>query len=1080
MSTIVPGGAVNPSPDGIPRYRTTCRVWVHSHQSESHVDISDDVVQISTSKTVKGAGQANITLLAHKNWFNLLFPNDYINIYFDINDGQGWTRTFFGFIDRIEEDYAVDPTGKPTTAYHVLCTDVVKAFDKTQVYFNPHVAGREDLVGDAFGAPNIGGLALMTKGIEAHGTPTDIVQNMVLLLLGFGTQYNLPLNYPGSTTDVSAGRDAKLAFIKGRLGKTAKTAVDIAGGFDKLLENIEQSAEDLAKVIKGKSNSDKKDLAKDLKLDVKQINSTNPKDVNAFAAATLSAVVTTVLGSGKTPADRAKADFALIAQAANSLKEGGGAKTLLDIIDMFNWIENSAIDGYHAGTSIWQAQGSLLNMLRSYSNEWVNELFFDLRPVPVQAGDGSIISDYSRDMDDVGGNAPGAGVVTGIKFIPAIVMREYPWSTIQEVDASHVTLTVDDKKSLGKLRFGAIFSDGPNKPGHHQVAVPAIDPHTLVSGKPNVVAHKHIDVAVIKETDIIRSTFGRSDNEHYNMFEFYSDSLGGMDMRFFVRDISPIASPIQISRHGLRVRTMNSNFARFSISTTTAAKPTPSEEPAVEEENVDTTPGVNTNPVTDPVAKITSGYGYRPKSGKYIFHNGIDIRAPKGTPVYCVADGTIVASGPNGGLSRYGNCIMVKHELGGEEWFTFYAHLDTRTVAVGQKSQRQPNIFSKSVKNNGKFTEIPIKGGDQIGTVGETFGRPGDDVNNTTRGEGVFVEEDIEHLHFEVSQKSGSGRFAFLYPTRSNVPAGAEFAYLGDDTPDYPSSPPSGAPTEGPRSRNPVVFLENTLGLSSIPTTAPTTSELDSEEDQEERESTFVRDEDEKEPTEGSDDIPEGLEGSRIVAHVDGSTMRTQIARWALLQDHWFQHNLEYFSGQIDMRPAPEIRVGYRLDYLDRALSCYVEGVSHTWKFPDKLTTTLQVTRGQANNPFPVYVLPKLPGFTKETESQRTAGTSRLAKYFITPDPLAVRRAVVIGRGLTVGVPSSSATAATSGNVVDLLDIKNNEETVIEATIAQEQATHESIKDLETALKSLDLPGSTDLLSGTTADSPLTREQKKA
>src|SRR5690606_18571259 len=140
-----------------------------------------------------------------------------------------------------------------------------------------------------------------------------------------------------------------------------------------------------------------------------------------------------------------------------------------------------------------------------------------------------------------------------------------------------------------------------------------------------------------------------------------------------------------------------------------------------------------------------------------------------------------------------------------------------------------------------------------------------------------------------------------------------------------------------------------------------------------------------------------GQSSTVSVGHVDTPSTRRQIARWALLNDHWYQHNLEYLSGTIEMRGAPEIRVGYRLDLADRNMSFYVEGVSHSWSYGGEMSTTLQVTRGQPNNPYPSYVYPHIEGFTP-TDTQRRAG-SRLSKYFIVPDPISVRRALKVSRG---------------------------------------------------------------------------------
>jgi hypothetical protein len=57
---------------------------------------------------------------------------------------------------------------------------------------------------------------------------------------------------------------------------------------------------------------------------------------------------------------------------------------------------------------------------------------------------------------------------------------------------------------------------------------------------------------------------------------------------------------------------------------------------------------------------ITSEFGYRmhPVKKKQALHRGLDLGAPRGTPVYATADGVVTASGRNGG---YGNRIEVQH-----------------------------------------------------------------------------------------------------------------------------------------------------------------------------------------------------------------------------------------------------------------------------------------------------------------------------------------------------------------------------------------------------------------------------------
>ena len=81
-----------------------------------------------------------------------------------------------------------------------------------------------------------------------------------------------------------------------------------------------------------------------------------------------------------------------------------------------------------------------------------------------------------------------------------------------------------------------------------------------------------------------------------------------------------------------------------------------------------------------PVAgTVTSEFGPRrsPFSGRRQFHDGIDIAAPQGTPVYAAADGSIVFAAYQRGI---GNVIILDHENGLR---TLYGHLSGYAVSAG-------------------------------------------------------------------------------------------------------------------------------------------------------------------------------------------------------------------------------------------------------------------------------------------------------------------------------------------------------------------------------------------------------------
>lgn len=91
---------------------------------------------------------------------------------------------------------------------------------------------------------------------------------------------------------------------------------------------------------------------------------------------------------------------------------------------------------------------------------------------------------------------------------------------------------------------------------------------------------------------------------------------------------------------------------------------------------------VNTTPALWPVVgRLLSGYGKRddPFVGEQIFHTGVDIAAPMGTPVRVTADGIVVSAEWFGG---YGKLIIVDH---GHGMRTYYAHLSRMDVLPGQE-----------------------------------------------------------------------------------------------------------------------------------------------------------------------------------------------------------------------------------------------------------------------------------------------------------------------------------------------------------------------------------------------------------
>lgn len=86
--------------------------------------------------------------------------------------------------------------------------------------------------------------------------------------------------------------------------------------------------------------------------------------------------------------------------------------------------------------------------------------------------------------------------------------------------------------------------------------------------------------------------------------------------------------------------------------------------------------------------RLTSGFGMRvhPLSGRRLLHTGLDLSAPRGTPVHATADGIVSFSGWSRGN---GNIVVIEHSHG---FSTVYAHNTTNLMKVGQTVRRGQQI----------------------------------------------------------------------------------------------------------------------------------------------------------------------------------------------------------------------------------------------------------------------------------------------------------------------------------------------------------------------------------------------------
>lgn len=136
---------------------------------------------------------------------------------------------------------------------------------------------------------------------------------------------------------------------------------------------------------------------------------------------------------------------------------------------------------------------------------------------------------------------------------------------------------------------------------------------------------------------------------------------------------------------------------------------------------------------------ISSPYGYRTLKGISKHHNGVDLAASRGTPLYAVGDGKVITCvskfSPDTGhypfkgsssIDSYGNYVIIDHgNIDGQRYYSVYCHLNAVSVKQGQE-----------VKGSAKGQKAT-----QVGILGHTGASTG------------------PHLHFEI--RVGSPKYGY-------------------------------------------------------------------------------------------------------------------------------------------------------------------------------------------------------------------------------------------------------------------------------------------------------------------------------
>ncbi len=115
-------------------------------------------------------------------------------------------------------------------------------------------------------------------------------------------------------------------------------------------------------------------------------------------------------------------------------------------------------------------------------------------------------------------------------------------------------------------------------------------------------------------------------------------------------------------------------------------------------------------PLAKGTYRVGSPFGMRIINGKKKMHNGVDLPAASGTPIYAAADGYVTAAGWNSG--GYGNYVLIYHGKmpDGNTYSTLYAHMvETPCVSAGQYVKRGNKIGKVGTTGNSQGNHLHLE-----------------------------------------------------------------------------------------------------------------------------------------------------------------------------------------------------------------------------------------------------------------------------------------------------------------------------------------------------------------------------------
>lgn len=496
-------------------YRSFCRAFLVSDSLSpddpgvtnskygKFMEISGDLFSVTTGKNMKSPGTASVVLRPRRDYLNKIFPNDVIVIYFseglrpdEVSAGKSpeYIKNFFGYVDSVRQNVATDANGAPITTVSIHCTDFQKIFNNTAIYVNAFFDPGQDEALKAF-VKVWGGVQFFVSGLTPSGTPATMCNTILLNMLGFGAQWQLPQNYPvipNMSKDITKSENDKIS-AEFNLQMTDEATTQLAANIQQEKEKLSAKIQDLTDaldsdlllsgfvskmemeyvvdefgnfVFDGNGNKiptqfnetihqqqERQADNEEIFQQVRELEAEKSSLVNKLKNASHS-------GGTVVPSNNLKLMNKDQIKDPKLKKELRGKKTILDILDR-RYIEVFAVDGMWANVPSQNMEGSLWSSLHAWSNPQINELFCDLRldpdqfhrkegtkvePIPAGIPTGGphehfTVSDTGASLEVKSDRPPqplydefGVKVKQGWKYVPAVVLRERPFEYDKEIE----------------------------------------------------------------------------------------------------------------------------------------------------------------------------------------------------------------------------------------------------------------------------------------------------------------------------------------------------------------------------------------------------------------------------------------------------------------------------------------------------------------------------------------------------------------------------------------------------------------------------------------------------------------------